>query len=141
MVGIVISFLVGTLVGITGAVVSNFFIWPMRRQLIEIGEIADSLAFYEHIYRMPELYLEKIDEVELRFRTHATRLLSFTVTIPWYWLLEILKLVRKRQHIAKAHEALMSISAKLADAQISYKDTEEVIKLVDEIRDVLRIRL
>ncbi len=144
MVGIVISFLVGALVGITGAVVSNFFIWPIRRQLKVIGNIADSLEYHADVIFNPNtLPPEETEKVRRIFRNHATKLLSSTVTIPWYPICEVMRFVRKKEDIKKAKQSLIGLSnyVVIRDVQNILLHLELVQNAVDQIKSSLKIEL
>ena len=53
MFSIIISFLVGALVGITGTVASNLFILPIREQRKSVAEIANTLEYYANVIFNP----------------------------------------------------------------------------------------
>lgn len=127
---------------VLGQLAAKFFIIPAHRQIEEIGRIADSLDFYANIYSDPRLISQdKVREVGQVLRTHATRLSSFTVIIPWYGIWERLRLLRKRENIKRATGLLISLSNYVQSSHFSPDDVVRVYNSAKEIKSLLKIEL
>jgi hypothetical protein len=119
----------------------RFFMVPIRRLRRLIGEIADSLVFYENVYCSPGFAPQaKSGEASEALRHQAHQLRNSTYEIPWYPLWESLKIVRKRTEIEEASEELMGLARSFhggmeVSGSENSRKRESVEKLLGIVRD------
>ena len=119
----------------------RLFVVPIRRLRRLIGEIADSLVFYENVYCSPGFAPQaKSDEASEALRHQAHQLRNSTYEIPWYPLWESLKIVRKKTEIEEASKELMELAKSVhGGMEVSRGENsrkrERVEKLLGIVRD------
>lgn len=105
----------GVIVFVLGQIFIKFFIEPIHELKRLMGEIADALIFYANVPAGGRLdVVEKPSEI---FRQLSSQLMAKKHMIPFYTLWAIIGAVPNKDHILKAHSALIGISNGLYDAQ------------------------
>lgn len=127
----------GTLVYVLGQLFSKFIIDPIHKQKEVIGEIADTLIYYENIFGVHNSKNNDSDEAMNRFRSLSTKLISKTYLIPFYAFFEKMHIVKSLVKIKNAHTSLIGLSNSVYGGK-GFK-CEFIDKRYEEIRDSLGI--
>jgi len=125
----------GVSVYVLGQLVLHFFISPVADLRKGVGEVADVVIFYAHIYVNPGVASKEIsDEAAQSLRRAAAMLRVRAHAVPWYRLAAILRLVPRREAIHIASRALIGLSNSVHTGQPS-----NILKLQDQVRKALSL--
>ena len=136
---------VGILVFLFGQVIVVLFVERIRIQARTIEEIAETIVHYARDYSSPlninELTTEGREELRSKadhLRILSARLRATAVTLKYYRLFEMLRLVLPRERIIKASKSLMGLSNVTPPDSNTYRDG---IKFRKEVEDCLNINV
>lgn len=141
--------LLSALIGFILGQIVKFFIEPIHEQRKLIGSILETLTFYqncifypgsvddditeEDINSMPaNQSIKKRAEAEDTLRKHASAIVSLTYATSLYWFWELLRLVRPKESLKKAHDHLIFLSNSVRRGNAS-ENREEFNALVLEL--------
>lgn len=123
----------GTLVFVTGQVVSRFVIDPWHKQRGVIWSIAEALLNYAHLFA-DSGNDRPSTEAARRLGALSSELLATTVAIPGYFMLAALRLVPHWSDIKRASSGLVGLSNTLNSS-----DWIQKTKLASQVATSLRI--
>ena len=140
-----LTLFVGILVFLFGQVAVVLFVERIRIQARTIEEIAETIVHYAREYSSP-LKVEQLttkQREELRSRADHLRILSArlratVLTLRYYHLFEILRLVLPRERIINASASLMGLSNIIPPDSDTIKTGQEFRK---EVEDYLNIEV
>jgi len=140
-----LTLFVGILVFLFGQVIVVLFVERIRIQARTIEEIAETIVHYARDYSSPldinKLTTEGREELRSKadhLRILSARLRATAVTLKYYRLFEMLRLVLPRERIIKASKSLMGLSNVTSPDSKTYQDG---IKFRNEVEDYLDIKV
>jgi hypothetical protein len=106
----------GVLVLVVGQFLMKLFIEPLFALRSHIGEIADCLIHYAHIYANPgSAGKELMQEAKDALRQKASILQSRAYSLPFYTLFALFRLVPSKDNISQASGKLIALSNSVFD--------------------------
>jgi hypothetical protein len=132
VLGAALTAFFAVLVYVLGQLLQKLFIEPIQDQRRIIGEVAFAIAFYANVSGEPidELELGEKRKAKEEIRKLASQLRSTLATIPCYFLLVRLKIVRPIDAVMEASANLIGFSNSLGDVT-SYDKREAVAKALN----------
>ena len=126
-----ITTLVGVSVFVLGKVIFYYFIDPINKLRLTIGEIAYILSFYADVITNPGTCTRgKGQDVQDILRKKASKLISNAYLIKWYKLFSLLKIIPKFKDLLDAYHGLIFLSNSIirGDPEKNYKMLEKIKK-------------
>jgi len=126
----------GVLVLVAGQVLIRFLLDPLTELRKLLGEISDSLTFYAHVYSNPgSPNQDVLAEAKTVLRQRASQLWARALSLPFYWLFSLLRLVPSKKSISTASSNLIGLSN-----SVFRGDAAENTKRAVEIREALGLQ-
>lgn len=128
----------GTLVYVLGQLISKIIINPIHEQREVVAEIADTLIYYANIFGIHVSENDEANKAMNKFRSLSTKLLSRTHLVPFYFILQKMRIVISLKDIDNAHKNLIGLSNSVYQRENFNYDF--IDKRYEEIKKSLNIK-
>jgi len=126
----------GVIVYAAGHFTVALFVEPIHRLRSLIGDITDSIIYYQNVYLKPQYSKEDENKQAVaRFRYLSSKIRALSSQIPWYSFWQFFNIIFKKDNLEEASTMILQLSNSIETHQ------EGDIEVLKRIEELLRIKI